>query len=61
MEKEEKKESKKASAFTKQQLLSSERYKFKKDLLNALIEDGKTYTIAEVDKMVKSYLEGKVE
>ena len=40
-----------ADVFTKQQLAESKRYKKQRDLLEALLEDGKTYTIAQVDKI----------
>lgn len=41
-----------ADVFTKQQLAESKRYKKKRDLLEALLENGKTYTIAQVDKII---------
>lgn len=47
--------------FTKQQLAESERYKKKRDLLEALLEDGKTYTIAQVDKIIGDYLRREVK
>ena len=48
-------------AFTKQQLAESEHYKKKRDLLEALLEDGKTYTIAQVDKIIGDYLRREVK
>lgn len=47
--------------FTKQQLAESERYKKKRDLLEALLENGKTYTIAQVDKIIGDYLRREVK
>lgn len=47
--------------FTKQQLAESKRYKKKRDLLEALLEDGKTYTIAQVDKITGDYLKKEVK
>lgn len=45
-----------ADVFTKQQLAESKRYKKKRDLLEALLENGKTYTIVQVDKIIGDYL-----
>ena len=49
-----------ADVFTKQQLAESKRYKKKRDLLEALLEKGKTYTIAQVDKIIGDYLKKEV-
>lgn len=49
-----------ADVFTKQQLAESKRYKKKRDLLEALLENGKTYTIAQVDKIISDYLKKEV-
>lgn len=43
--------------FTKAQLLKSGQYRHQQDLLNALLVDGKTYTLAEVEKLVQEFLE----
>lgn len=50
-----------ADVFTKQQLAESKRYKKQRDLLEALLEDGKTYTIAQVDKITGDYLGKEVK
>lgn len=50
-----------ADKFTKQQLTESKRYKKQRDLLEALLEDGKTYTIAQVDKITGDYLRKEVK
>lgn len=49
-----------ADVFTKQQLAESKRYKKQRDLLEALLENGKTYTIAQVDKIISDYLKKEV-
>lgn len=49
-----------ADVFTKQQLVESKRYKKKRDLLEALLENGKTYTIVQVDKIIGDYLKKEV-
>ena len=50
-----------ADVFTKQQLAESKRYKKQRDLLEALLEDGKTYTIAQVVKINGDYLRKEVK
>lgn len=45
---------------TKQQVLASARYKDRRDLVSALLEDGRRYTVAEVDRMVDQFMKGKV-
>ena len=46
--------------FTREQLTEAKRYKNRRDLLDALLEDGRAYTIAEVDKKISDYLGKKV-
>ena len=38
----------------------SEKYAKRRDLVNALLEDDKEYTITEVDAMMEKFLKGKV-
>lgn len=47
--------------FTKQQLAESKRYKKKRDLLEALLEEDKEYTIAEADEKISDYLRKAVK
>ena len=42
-------------AFTKEQLVKADRWFNRRDLLNALLEDDKTYTIEQVDDLIKEY------
>ena len=46
---------------TKDQLMASKRYQNKVDLVDALLVDEKVYTLDEVDKIIDSFLKGKVE
>lgn len=46
--------------FTKEQLLSSERYKDKRDLLNALLNPDSIYSISKVDELIGEFMKGKV-
>lgn len=49
-----------AAAYTKEQLVTSKKYATRQDILSALLDDGKTYTLAEVDALIEKYLKGKV-
>lgn len=49
-----------APTFSKAQLLISEKYQGRRDLLAALLEDGKTYTTAQADAAIDNYMKGKV-
>jgi hypothetical protein len=44
--------------FDKKQLTSCTRYSHRRDLVNALLEDGKTYTITQVDQMISDFDNG---
>ncbi len=46
--------------FTKDQWASSQKYKDKPDLIEALLVDGESYTEKQVDKIVKDYLTKEV-
>ncbi|WP_367569042.1 hypothetical protein [Lacrimispora sp.] len=49
-----------AARYIKEQLVNAKRYRGKKDLINALLEPGKAYTMAEVDEMLEKFMKGKV-
>lgn len=51
----------KAAAYTKEQLAASNRYANRRDLINALLETGKTYTSKEVDALIEKFMKGKVK
>lgn len=55
----ERREEKEESRFLKEQLYASARYADKKDLIEALLEKGRYYTIEEVDNIIAEYLHGK--
>lgn len=48
-------------SFSKEQLLLSKRFQKRKDLVNALLEEGHVYTIREVEEKIKQYQKGKVK
>ncbi len=47
--------------FSKEQLAGAKRYHGKKDLINALLEPGKVYAMAEADAMLEQFMKGKVK
>ena len=47
-------------AYKKEQLVASKRYANRRDLIRALLEDGKAYTLNEVDGLIEKYMKGKV-
>lgn len=49
-----------AATFTMEQLAASKRYANRRDLIRALLEPGKAYTLAEVDGMIEKFRKGKV-
>ena len=46
--------------YTKEQLADSKRYRGKKDLINALLEPGKAYTMPEAEALFEKFMKGKV-
>ncbi len=49
-----------AATFTREQLAASKRYANRRDLIRAMLEPGKAYTLAEVDGMIEKFRKGKV-
>ncbi len=47
--------------FSKEQLLKSQWYSHRRDILTALLEDGKTYSHAAVDRKISEFMKGKVK
>lgn len=48
------------AVYSKEQLAASKRYATKRDIISALLENGKTYTLDEVDALIEKYMKGKV-
>ena len=46
--------------YSKSQILKSEAYQHRKDLVNALLVDGKAYTKNEVNQLIDDFMKGKV-
>lgn len=47
--------------YTKEQLLESEKYANKRDLLSALLDGKRKYSLSEVDKQIEKYMKGTVK
>lgn len=47
--------------FSKGQLLSSKRFRGRRDILEALLRDGELYTVEDVEGKINRYMKGKVE
>jgi len=47
--------------YSKSQITESKRFTGQKDILNGLLEDGKTYTIDDVEKITKTFLRKEVK
>lgn len=45
--------------FTKEQLISSKKYKGRKDLLNVILKDNETYDFDEVDDLIDEFMKVK--
>lgn len=53
-------EAKTKAVFSKAELLRSKKYRLQTDVLNALLENDKKYTLDETDKIIEKYMKGKV-
>ena len=47
--------------FVKSQIISSDKYKNRADLLNVLLEDDKEYTLSEIEKKLEDFLSREVK
>lgn len=47
--------------FTKTQISLSKKYRDKKDLVNVLLKNNKSYSLDEVDDLIKEFMKGKVK
>lgn len=47
--------------FVKSQIIGSNKYKNRADLLNVLLEDDKEYTLSDVDKKLENFLDKEVK
>lgn len=56
----EKKDVKKVLKYNKKELLESNKYANRKDLLRVLLKDEQVYSFAQVDKEISDFMKGKV-
>ncbi|MCD8049264.1 MAG: hypothetical protein LUG52_06645 [Clostridia bacterium] len=49
-----------ADVYTKEELAASERFKRYRDAVSALLEDGKSYSVEEAEKIIKKFMKGRV-
>lgn len=47
-------------SFSKSQLVNSNRFNMESDLLNAILQDNRLYTISEVEKIIIDFKKGMV-
>lgn len=47
--------------FSKEQILSSAKYRNNRDLVDAILDEKKKYTIENVDSLVEKYMKGEVK
>lgn len=47
--------------YTKEQLRSSKKYRADVDILGVVLENGKSYTFEQTDKLIKEFKERKVK
>lgn len=47
--------------YTKEQLIVSQRYADKRDLLEALLDDDKKYSLSDADGKIEKYMKGEVK
>lgn len=47
--------------FVKSQIIGSDKYKNRADLLNVLLEDDEEYTLSDVDKKLENFLDKEVK
>lgn len=52
---------KKEPKFTKEQLIKSKMYRHQIDVLKVVLEEDKTYSISETDKLINDFLKRKVK
>ncbi|GLC80213.1 hypothetical protein [Lacrimispora brassicae] len=50
-----------AVRYTKDQLIRSERYRNQRDLLSALLDDRKEYSVTEAEEIMNQFMKGRVK
>lgn len=47
--------------FSKDQILSAERYKHRKDVVNVVLNGSQLYTLSQVDSLIKNFMDSEVK
>lgn len=47
--------------FSKEQLKNSKKFANRKDLIEVLLEEGRQYSISEVEEKIEKFMKGKVD
>ena len=47
--------------FSKAQLASSQRFRDRRDIISALLDEDKKYTVDAVEQMIENYMKGQVK
>lgn len=48
------------SKYSKEQIIESKKFKSRVDVLKVILDENKTYTIAEVENEINKFMKGKV-
>lgn len=51
----------KINKFSKNQITNSKKYRKRKDLLNAILDKNKHYSMDEVDRLIEKFMKGEVK
>lgn len=46
--------------YTKEELMKSEKFKKRVDLINALLSESEEYTISETEEIIEDFMKGRV-
>lgn len=49
------------STFSKEQILASDRFANKRDVVDALLDKKKSYTVENVESLIEKYMKGQVK
>ena len=47
--------------FTKEQILDSKKYSNRRDVLVAILDDEKSYTLEQIENLLEKFMKGKVK
>ncbi|MBO3444018.1 MULTISPECIES: hypothetical protein [Clostridia] len=51
----------KINKFSKNQITNSKKYRKRRDLLNAILDKSKHYSMDEVDRLIEKFMKGEVK